>query len=140
MGDVIQRDFGGLAQIHEQGAGPRPCRHRSTIVDEVARTVVCSTCGAPLDPITVLLEYARKERHWRNWTAEMLKTQSQLKQLQTEVVKAKARLKYALRKDAAVAVAEEHIRTERMRLQITELARDIGRSCRRIEQLAKGRT
>jgi len=140
MGDVIRRDFGGLAEIAERGAKPQPCRHLSTVVCEVNRTVGCSTCGAPLDPIKVLLEYARHERHWRHWVHEVDVAKARLKEIHAEERKAKARLRHALRKDAAVAVAEERVRTERMRMDIIELARDLGQASRRLEQLAQRRT
>lgn len=136
---VIRRDFGGLAAIKEQGADARlfPCRHVSTVVDEVQRTVACATCEAPLDPIQVLLEYARKERHWRQWDAEVSRCHDQLAELKAEERKVKARTKNATRKEADSAVAEERVRTERERLLMAELARDAGALCRRIDGLAR---
>lgn len=138
-GVVIRHDFGGLAQVKEHGAstsGAR-CRHMSTVVDEVSRTVACHTCGAPLDAITVLLEYARGERLWRGWETEMRRTQDKLAELEAEERKVKARTKAASRKDADVAVEAERARTEKMRTDITEQARDIARMCQRIEHLAR---
>lgn len=139
VAQVIRHDFGGLAAIKERGATTSygHCRHMATVVDEVARTVGCATCGAMLDPIGVLLEYARKERHWRGWDAELNRTQQRIDALKEEERKVKARTKSASRKEAAAAVAAERERTERERIEITELARDVAGIARRIERAAR---
>lgn len=139
MAQVIRHDFGGLAAIKKKGpdAPYLQCRHMSTVVDEVARTVGCATCGAPLDPIQVLLEYARKERHWRGWDAELHRTQRRIEELKAEERKVKARTKNATRKEADAAVAAERVRSERERLVISELARDAGALCKRIDGLTR---
>lgn len=136
-GRVIHRDFGGLAEVKERGAGPRhqQCRHTGTVVDEVARTVGCATCGAPLDPIQLLLEYARHERHWRHWEAEVGRCQTKLEELKAEERKVKARTKSASRKDSDEAVRAERERTFTARHDTIQLARDVGAISRRIEQL-----
>lgn len=36
------------------------------MIDETLRTVDCSSCGAILDPVTVLIGYARHERKFQN--------------------------------------------------------------------------
>lgn len=139
MAQVIRRDFGGLAAIKKKGpdAPHLQCRHMATVVDEVARTVGCATCGAPLDPIQVLLEYARKERHWRGWDAELNRTQLRIEELKAEERRVKARTKNATRKEADAAVAEERVRSERERMVAAELARDAGALCRRIDGLMR---
>jgi hypothetical protein len=139
MGVVIRRDFGGLAQIKEVGADKRlfPCRHLATVVDAVEHTVACASCEAPLDPFQVLLEYARKERHWRGWDAELNRTQQRIDELKAEERKVKARTKNAARKEAATAVADERARSERARFEIAEKARDIAQLCKSIERLAR---
>lgn len=41
------------------------CQHPRCTVDEVLRRVVCGACGETLDPVWVLLEWAR---HWERLT------------------------------------------------------------------------
>lgn len=138
-GVVIHPDFGGLAQVKESNARLAPCKHTQTVVDDVARTVECGTCGKTLDPVEVLLEYARKERHWRHWQAEVDRCHNELEALKAEERKVKARTKSASRKEAAAAVAEDRARGERDRIAITEAARDITELCRRIQRTAQRR-
>lgn len=135
-GILIRADFGGRAAIKERTELLRPCRHKQTIVDETGRTVECGTCGAPLDAFQVLLEYARKERHWRHWEAEVNRCHNELEKLKQEERRVKARTKNAARKDAAAAVAEERVRGERARIEIIEKARDARRLLERVEFLA----
>ena len=135
-GVLIRADFGGRASIKERTDHLRPCQHEQTIVDEVVRSVECGTCGAPLDAFQVLLEYARKERHWRHWQAEVSRCHNELAKLKEEERKVKARTKSHARKDALEAVRLEQLHTERMRLDIVQIARDVGAAAKRIEQLA----
>jgi hypothetical protein len=115
------------------------CRHRQIRLDGDQRTVTCTGCGKALDAFDVLLDYGRGERSWRTWDSLISAAAQNLERLKTEERKTKARLQHASRKDALAAVDEERVRTERMRLEITERARDIGQLCRRIEQLAHRR-
>lgn len=133
-GAVIYRDFGGRAEARERSDRLFPCRHETTEVDEVARTVTCASCSAPLDAFQVLLEYSRNERHWRGWQSEVDRCQAELKELKAEERRVKARTKSAARKDAQAAVAEERVRSERERIETTQDARDIQELCRRIER------
>ena len=42
----------------------RGCQHRRVLVDPHLRTVECRECETLLDPVTVLIEYARFERRF----------------------------------------------------------------------------
>lgn len=139
VAQVIRHDFGGLAAIKASGpdAPHQRCRHMATVVDEVERTVGCATCGAPLDPIQVLLEYARKERHWRGWDAELNRTLERIAELKDEERKVKSRTASASRKDANAAVAHEQQATLVRRQAIAEKAKDIAELTRQIVQLAR---
>lgn len=133
-GIVIRADFGKRADIKERTDLLRPCKHEQTLVDEVERTVECGTCGAPLNAFMVLLEYARKERHWRHWQAEVSRCHNELAKLKEEERKVKARTRSASRKDAGEAVAAERARDERERRESICDAREIAAICGRIER------
>ena len=60
-GKVVEVDFSGVRLRVRRGS---ECRHRNVEVDEGAREVFCSSCGARLDAIRVLLEYAEHEREF----------------------------------------------------------------------------
>lgn len=83
-GVLIRADFGQRAAIQERTDLLYPCQHEQPVVDEANRTVECGACGAPLDAFTVLLQYARKERHWRNWQAEVGRCHNELEKLKDE--------------------------------------------------------
>lgn len=116
------------------------CRHHSYKLDSKRRGVRCGSCGADLDPFEVLLEYAHKERTWRQWDAETIRKRAELATLIEEERRTKARVKHASRKDATAAVAEERVRSERARMQIAELARDIIGRAKRIDRIARTRS
>ena len=137
MGDVIKRDFGGLAEVKSVSGKP-PCRHTQTVVDERARTVECGTCGQALDPIRVLLEYAEKERHWRNWQSAVHEQQRALEELKEEERKAKARLKNAQRKDAEFAVSEERRRNQERNIDSIVLAQELEELAGRLKRKLRG--
>jgi hypothetical protein len=136
MARVIQLEPGKQSRVTYTGSGK--CHHRgSFIVDEGARTVECEACGAALDAFQVLLDYANKERSWKHWQGEVRETQKRVDELKDEERKVKARTKSASRKEAGAAVAAERARTERERMDIAELARDVGGLARRIERLCR---
>lgn len=129
------------AQTTVKGS-PRFCRHRQTVVDESDRTVACGSCGKALDAFQVLLEYARRERHWQCWDQEVGNKTRELAELKDEERKVKARTKNAARKDAGEAVAAERARTEKTRHEVIMAARDVTALGKRIEQMMtrKGET
>ncbi len=116
------------------------CRHAKIRVAREDRTVSCGQCGKKLDPFDLLLQYAKGERRWQHFAKLVREAETKLTEIKDEERKTKARLKNASRKEASTAVAAEQTRTERMRIEITETARDIVEKCRRIEQLARRRT
>ena len=134
---VIHLDFDRQSEI---APAVRECSHRQFVVDGASRTVTCAACKEPLDPFQILLEYAREERSWRYYEAECERAMKRLVQLKAEERRVKERTKRASRKEAETAVAEERLRTETARIDITETARDIAQLSRRIEQLAQRRT
>ena len=132
---VIRLDFDKQTKIEREG---RTCYHRGAFkLDGAARSVNCGTCGAPLDPFQLLLDYAERERTWRYYDSEIRRAEAQLQELKDEERKVKARTKSASRKEAAAAVAAERVRTERERMEISELARDVAGLARRIERAAR---
>lgn len=136
-GILIRADFGQRAAIKERTDLLMPCRHEQTVVDEVERTVECGTCGATLDAFSVLLQYARKERHWRHWQREVARCHNELAKLKEEERKVKARTRSASRKDAAEAVRAERERTEESRRRIIAVADDLSRCVRRLHHWAR---
>jgi hypothetical protein len=56
-----------------------PCRwHLHVVVDKEAPRVECADCGTRLDPHTVLLEFAHKERMFRSSDAEARRERDEL--------------------------------------------------------------
>lgn len=134
LAPVIHLEPGRQTDIKREGPY---CFHRQYELDEGSKAVTCGRCGAPLDAFQVLLDYAHRERHWRYLDGEARDAEKRLAELKAEERKVKARTKNATRKEADSAVAEERARTERERMVISELARDAGALCRRIDGLAR---
>jgi hypothetical protein len=132
---VIRLDFDKQTKIEREG---RACYHRGAFaLDGASRSVHCGSCGAPLDPFQLLLDYAERERTWRYYDSEIRRAEAKLDELKDEERKVKARTKSANRKDAAAAVSAERVRTERERMEISDLARDVAGLARRIERTAR---
>lgn len=137
-GKLISGVFGDSPEAKiEQGA---PCRHLSGyVVSEAERSVTCTACGATIDPIDVLLSYAREERRWRNWRAETGKQVAKVEALKAEEKRVKARTKNASRKDAQVAVDAERARAKREKdvavWAARAAAREVAKALRAIERL-----
>lgn len=111
------------------------CIHTVYEVDEAKRTVWCQKCGTALDPFQVLLEYALKQRAWRNTERLQRETQARLHELEAEERKVKARTRAARRKDATAAVEDERKRArEKLKgaawkaREIRQLAESIARA------------
>jgi hypothetical protein len=45
-------------------AGYDACKHERLIISEEKRIVTCRACKTPLDPFTILFEFANKQRRW----------------------------------------------------------------------------
>lgn len=84
--------------------------------------------------VWVLLEYAKRERRWRHWDGESTKALTRIAELKAEEKKIKARTKSASRKDSNQAVRDEQARTEKMRFDLIQDARDLAALAARIEQ------
>lgn len=133
---VLRPVFG--AQTTVKGS-PKHCRHRVPVLDAEDRTVACEGCGTALDAFQVLLEYADGERRWQGWDQSVREKQRELEALKDEERKVKARTKNALRKEADMAVATERLRTEKMRRDAIQVARDVVAAGKRIERLMQRR-
>ena len=111
VGRVIAGAFGDTTETtYSEGEW---CGHRRYLVDGEAWVVMCQACGEELDPIQILLDYARAERRHHDWSKETSNLLRRVTELKAEEVRVKARTKNAARKDANVAVAEERARWER---------------------------
>jgi hypothetical protein len=51
---------------------PGKCQHRHMTVDEDLNTVECDDCGEKLNPVAILVRFAREESRWHR-NAEALK-------------------------------------------------------------------
>lgn len=135
LAPVVQLKPGPAQQTKVKGHGYAHCRHIGSELDAETRTVTCRQCGKTLDPFDVLLEYARGERRWQQWEQEQRAAAARVTQLKEEERKVKARTKNASRKDSAEAVRLEQVRTERMRHDVIQAARDVAALAKRIEKL-----
>ena len=52
---------------------PGKCQHKQLIVDDVLDTVECGDCGAKLNPVNMLLRFAREESLWAQRAVELKK-------------------------------------------------------------------
>ena len=109
-GKLIVVAFGTETTVRDKPLEQRFCRHHQYLVDEAHRTVTCGQCGALIDAFEVLLEYANKERHWRQSEAEERKVTKRISELEEQERRIKARTRSARRKDADHAVEEERVR------------------------------
>jgi hypothetical protein len=134
--NVITVAFGRETEVKERDR--LHCRHHSYKLDTEDRTVNCGACGAGLDAFDTLLEYANKERRWHHWDKEQRETQARLNELKEEEKRVKARTRAASRKDAATAVAEEKRKEGLRKKAIADLAREMKKTCERIERLTQG--
>lgn len=66
------------------------CRHRKVEVGEHDRSLNCQACGASLDPTSVLIEYAREERHFAFQNKQLQRQKEELEK-QVEELKAEER-------------------------------------------------
>jgi len=57
---------------------PNKCSHNTIIVDEELNTVECEDCKEKLNPIQILVRFAREETRWNNSLEEMRKMKAVL--------------------------------------------------------------
>jgi hypothetical protein len=107
------------------------CYPHRPLVDDAARTVSCTLCKAPLDPIDVLLQVARRYDDWVRIAEETRTMRRDLEALRAEEKRVKARTRLHARKDAVEAVAAERERLA----EIASRTDDIRRAAKRIDQL-----
>ena len=60
LGNLVVVDFGSIKAGSKYGEA-RWCRHVNLLVDPDARIVWCKDCGEHLDPIDILVGYAKGE-------------------------------------------------------------------------------
>jgi len=72
--------------------------HMHVVVDMHAAVVECADCGAPLDPLQVLREFAREERHFADQFEHLRKEKADLGTEIEALKKQKQNLRNAVRK------------------------------------------
>jgi hypothetical protein len=133
---IITVDFTNRTETviaHEYGA----CRHGAYQLNKEQHVVNCGVCGALLDPFTILMEYATRERNWRFYDAELRRARKAMLEIAIEEKRIKARTRGAARKDADAAVALERKRDEETRRRVAGNARQIRELAERIERAAR---
>jgi len=91
--NVLTPDFGSSRLELKQIA--KRCNHSRIVVDPTMRQVECKDCGAIIDPIHALVQFAEKERRFQYSREEVLRAQERVKDLKVEEKKIKSRIKYA---------------------------------------------
>lgn len=111
LGRLIVGPFAASSEAKiERSTEERYCRHEGYVIDPSERTVECARCAAKLEPFTVLLEYAERERRWRHWSTEEGAVRKRVHELKEEEKRVKLRTRQHDRKDAEVAVRAERRR------------------------------
>jgi hypothetical protein len=111
------------------------CWPHQPVVDEQARAVSCARCKAALDPITVLMDVARRHQAYQSLVAEVRTMRANLEALKAEEGRVKARTRSAARKDATAAVAAERERQASATAEVQRRTDDIRHHLDRIDQL-----
>jgi hypothetical protein len=86
------------------------CAHRALLITPDQRLLVCKACGGNVDPFDVILQYAQKERRWRQWDAEAAKSYDALAELKTEEKLVRARVKRQRKKTSPATAEVEALR------------------------------
>ncbi|MFH1865936.1 MAG: hypothetical protein ABIK85_08635 [Candidatus Eisenbacteria bacterium] len=87
---VIEADFSRPSESRFTLRRTHFCRHLPCEIDENARTVTCTLCGAVLDPFAVLVQIAVGQRTVRNYEREAAALVEKINGLKAEVKRAKA--------------------------------------------------
>ncbi len=61
---------------------PGVCRHRNLLVDADKALVECADCGALLDPVAMLLRFAREQTRWQRAREAMIEARRKLEEKQ----------------------------------------------------------
>lgn len=97
--DVIEVDFKHRCSLELKEPTPGGgCRHLKLKVDAEMRTVECSLCGVVLDPVQVLIDFARKERKLGYTHQAMKDARGRLRNLEDEERRIKSRIRRAEKK------------------------------------------
>ena len=95
---ITRVDFGKNRSTLTVKTGDKLCNHLRVVVAEFSRTVECAACEAVLDPMVVLLEYAKRERSFQAATSARDALARQVAQLRIEERRIKRRIAQAARK------------------------------------------
>jgi hypothetical protein len=91
--NIVRPKFGKIAlEITKRPVGA--CHHSRITVNPELRKIECSECSEILDPIHVILEYAKKERRFQFRRDVMSNLEKSIKALKEEEKKVKSRLRY----------------------------------------------
>jgi hypothetical protein len=71
------------------------CRHRSIEVGSYDREVRCQNCHAQLDPVDIIIQYAREERHLEVFKTKAGSIEKRIYDLEKQERNIKARIKNA---------------------------------------------
>lgn len=95
--NVIKAKFDGVSLSVKDRNIPT-CLHGRVWVDEEARKVTCRDCERQLDPISVLLSFARKERNFQYTKESISSLRLEIDELKKEERRIKARIRTAKKK------------------------------------------
>ncbi len=95
MSELIEVDFKPRAEPDElhlriQTRHEQKCKHVRQGIDEELRTVDCRDCGATLDPVQVLVHWARD---WDNVERRLQRSKRETRQLSQEIEELKRQKK-----------------------------------------------
>ena len=78
-------DGGNLISFEVAKYNPDKCNHNQTVIDEELAMVKCKTCGKELNPIWVLMRFAREDsRYRRNMKANAESEKAYEKRIRTK--------------------------------------------------------
>lgn|GEM_PF-2796251 len=100
MGDGVVSvvDFKNKQAIDLKDKPVGGCNHMRLSVDPVLRVVECSLCGAKLDPVQVLVEFAKRERRMSYTRQAYEDARKKTQDLSAEERRIKARIRRAEKK------------------------------------------
>jgi hypothetical protein len=127
---VLRPKFGTTLTVEDK---PSTCSHQSVGVCAQDRTVACNSCGAPLDAINVLLQYAHAERRFSYRRGDLAALRKRVGELKDEEKRVKARLRRAQKKEADncdVSAVCPHVR------HLSDMISNYNREVRRLQKKA----
>lgn len=126
-----------LADLDVRTRGKRRhCPHSSIAVYEDSRTVECRECETVIDPVDVILRFARKEMALRQWE-DRSEQRARIAELERQEKNVKARLRKAQRKQEAsqgdvMRIVDKALTYARQRRTASDRYRDIELFVRRV--------